>query len=144
MTYFEAMTLMAFLWFAQQRVDYAVVEVGLGGRLDATNALEPRVSVIANRYRYDMRHRNASAPTLPRREALCSADRDHLLDVSDGIGARPRRRAFLRRRAPTGIAGRVCGADRERRVPERGAGVAQAHHPDDRCRIAKRQVACSR
>src|SRR5205823_14434269 len=47
-TYFEAMTLMAFLWFACQGVEWAVVEVGLGGRLDATNILEPEASVITN------------------------------------------------------------------------------------------------
>jgi dihydrofolate synthase/folylpolyglutamate synthase len=47
-TYFEAMTLMAFRWFARQEVDWAIVEVGLGGRLDATNVLAPRASVITN------------------------------------------------------------------------------------------------
>jgi dihydrofolate synthase/folylpolyglutamate synthase len=47
-TYFEAMTLMAFLCFARRRVDWAVVEVGLGGRLDATNVLAPRLSAITN------------------------------------------------------------------------------------------------
>jgi dihydrofolate synthase/folylpolyglutamate synthase len=47
-SYFEAMTLMALLWFARQRVDWAVVEVGLGGRLDATNVVEPAASVITN------------------------------------------------------------------------------------------------
>src|SRR6516162_8809545 len=36
-TYFETMTAAAFLLFAKKKVDYAVVEVGLGGRLDATN-----------------------------------------------------------------------------------------------------------
>lgn len=45
-TYFEALTAAAFLHFAQRKVDLAVVEVGLGGRLDATNVLEPAVSVI--------------------------------------------------------------------------------------------------
>jgi dihydrofolate synthase/folylpolyglutamate synthase len=45
-TYFEALTAMAFLRFAEQAVDVAVVETGLGGRLDATNVLTPEVSVI--------------------------------------------------------------------------------------------------
>lgn len=40
-TYFEALTHLAFMHFAEQRVDVAVVEVGLGGRLDATNIVEP-------------------------------------------------------------------------------------------------------
>lgn len=45
-TVFEAITLMSFLHFAGQKVDCAVVEVGLGGRFDATNVLEPDLSVI--------------------------------------------------------------------------------------------------
>ncbi len=47
-TYFEVVTAIAFLYFAEQKVDFAVVEVGLGGRLDATNAITPEVSVITN------------------------------------------------------------------------------------------------
>jgi dihydrofolate synthase/folylpolyglutamate synthase len=45
-TYVEATVAMAFLYFARRQVDVAVVEVGIGGRLDATNVLEPLVSVI--------------------------------------------------------------------------------------------------
>ncbi len=45
-TYFEAVTLAAFRWFAEERVDLAVVEVGLGGRLDATNLADPLLSLI--------------------------------------------------------------------------------------------------
>jgi dihydrofolate synthase / folylpolyglutamate synthase len=45
-TYFEAVTLAAFRWFAEERVDLAVVEVGLGGRLDATNLCDPVLSLI--------------------------------------------------------------------------------------------------
>lgn len=45
-TYVETTVAMAFLYFLRRRVDLAVVEVGIGGRLDATNVLEPLVSVI--------------------------------------------------------------------------------------------------
>lgn len=45
-TYFEMVTAMAFLHFAEQEVEIAILEVGLGGRLDATNAVDPIVSVI--------------------------------------------------------------------------------------------------
>jgi dihydrofolate synthase / folylpolyglutamate synthase len=45
-TYFEAVTLAAFQWFAERQVDLAVVEVGLGGRLDATNLCDPILSLI--------------------------------------------------------------------------------------------------
>jgi dihydrofolate synthase/folylpolyglutamate synthase len=45
-TFFECVTAMAFLAFAQHTVDFAVYEVGLGGRLDATNVVVPEVAVI--------------------------------------------------------------------------------------------------
>lgn len=45
-TYFEATTALSFLYFAENSVDVAVVEVGLGGRLDATNILTPGLSVV--------------------------------------------------------------------------------------------------
>jgi dihydrofolate synthase/folylpolyglutamate synthase len=45
---FEIMTAMAFLYFAQREVDFAVIETGLGGRLDTTNVIEPLVSVITS------------------------------------------------------------------------------------------------
>lgn len=47
-TFFEAATLLAFLWFAEQGCDLAVLETGLGGRLDATNIVTPLASVITN------------------------------------------------------------------------------------------------
>ena len=47
-TYFEITTAMMLLWFAESHVDYAVIEVGLGGRFDATNIITPLVSVITN------------------------------------------------------------------------------------------------
>lgn len=48
LTTFEITTALGFLYFAQQNVDAAVIEVGLGGRLDATNVVTPRVSVITS------------------------------------------------------------------------------------------------
>jgi len=47
-TYFEFTTALAFLHFARCRVDVAVLEVGMGGRLDATNVIRPELSVISN------------------------------------------------------------------------------------------------
>src|SRR5580658_4727088 len=47
-SFFEMMTAIAFLHFARARVEIAVLEVGMGGRLDATNVVEPLVSVIAD------------------------------------------------------------------------------------------------
>jgi dihydrofolate synthase/folylpolyglutamate synthase len=48
LTYFEATTLMAFDHFARAGIDLAIVEVGLGGRLDATNVVRPEVAVVTN------------------------------------------------------------------------------------------------
>ena len=47
-SFFEVTTAMAFKYFRDQKVDVAVVEVGLGGRLDCTNIIQPLVSVITN------------------------------------------------------------------------------------------------
>jgi dihydrofolate synthase/folylpolyglutamate synthase len=47
-TTFEITTALAFMYFAKQKVDAAVIEVGLGGRLDATNVILPKVSVITS------------------------------------------------------------------------------------------------
>jgi len=47
-TYFEIVTILAFLYFKEKNVDYAVIETGLGGRLDATNIVKPLISVITN------------------------------------------------------------------------------------------------
>ena len=47
-SFFETMTALGFWYFVQQNVDIAVVEVGLGGRLDSTNVLTPVLSVITN------------------------------------------------------------------------------------------------
>jgi dihydrofolate synthase/folylpolyglutamate synthase len=48
LTYFEFLTTLAFLYFKEKKVDFLVLEVGLGGRLDATNVVESMVSVITN------------------------------------------------------------------------------------------------
>jgi dihydrofolate synthase/folylpolyglutamate synthase len=47
-SFFEMLTAIAFEYFAQSKVEIAVLEVGMGGRLDATNVIEPRVSVITD------------------------------------------------------------------------------------------------
>jgi dihydrofolate synthase/folylpolyglutamate synthase len=47
-TFFELTTALAFDWFAKQKVDVAVIETGLGGRLDSTNVLTPRVATVTS------------------------------------------------------------------------------------------------
>lgn len=47
-TFFEIVTAMAFYHFAQKKVEWAVIETGMGGRFDATNIIKPKVSIITN------------------------------------------------------------------------------------------------
>lgn len=61
-SFFELTVGMAFLYFAQKQVDIAVVEVGLGGRLDSTNVITPEACLITN-ISYD--HQNLLGNTLP-------------------------------------------------------------------------------
>jgi len=60
-SFFEVTVAMAFDYFAQQQVDVAVIEVGLGGRLDSTNIIQPEVSLITN---IGMDHMNILGDTL--------------------------------------------------------------------------------
>jgi dihydrofolate synthase/folylpolyglutamate synthase len=60
-SFFEAATMLAFLYFAERRVDVAVVEVGLGGRLDATNVIEPIGSAITS---LDLEHTRTLGSTI--------------------------------------------------------------------------------
>jgi dihydrofolate synthase/folylpolyglutamate synthase len=60
-SFFELTTVMAFAYFAQKQVDIAVIETGLGGRLDSTNVISPEVSLITN-ISYD--HQNILGNTL--------------------------------------------------------------------------------
>lgn len=54
-SFFEVTVAMAFEWFAQQKVDIAIIETGLGGRLDSTNVITPELSIITN-IGYDHMH----------------------------------------------------------------------------------------
>ena len=72
-TFFELTTALAFLYFARHQVDIAVVEVGLGGRLDTTNVLTPQVAVLTP---IGLEHTrllgNTSRPLLAKRLVLLS------------------------------------------------------------------------
>ena len=61
-SFFEALTALAFLYFAEIQVDIAVLEVGMGGRLDATNIVEPLLSVITD---IALDHQDYLGHTLP-------------------------------------------------------------------------------
>ena len=61
-TYFECVTAMAFLLFAEKKLDFAVYEVGLGGRLDSTNVIVPEVTLITS---IDFDHENFLGHSIP-------------------------------------------------------------------------------
>ena len=65
-TEFELLTAVAFRWFADEAVDLALVEVGLGGRLDATHAWDGGVAAITN---VDLDHMDRLGPRSPRSPA---------------------------------------------------------------------------
>jgi dihydrofolate synthase/folylpolyglutamate synthase len=65
-TFFEATTCIAFLHFADAKVDLAIVEAGLGGRLDATNVLSPLASVITNVDREHIQYLGRTIPAIAR------------------------------------------------------------------------------
>lgn len=60
-SFFEFTTIMAFEYFYQQKVDFAIIEVGLGGRLDSTNIIIPLVSAITN---VQLDHQNILGDTI--------------------------------------------------------------------------------
>lgn len=62
-SFFEVTVAMAFDFFAQEKVDVAIIEVGLGGRLDSTNVITPELSVITN---ISLDHTNILGNTLPK------------------------------------------------------------------------------
>lgn len=69
LTFFEAATVLAFHAFARADVEVTVVEVGLGGRLDATNVVDPEVSVVTNVSMDHADHLGATLPEIAREKA---------------------------------------------------------------------------
>ena len=93
-TEFELLTAMVFTWFAEEHVDLAVVEVGLGGRLDATHAWDGGVAAITN---VDLDHMDRLGPTIKHiaREKAAIIERGDLAVT----GATGDALAIVRRRA---------------------------------------------
>jgi dihydrofolate synthase/folylpolyglutamate synthase len=93
-TEFELLTAMVFAWFAEEAVDLAIVEVGLGGRLDATHAWDGGVAAITN---VDLDHTDRLGPTIAHiaREKAAIIERGDLAVT----GATGEARAIIRRRA---------------------------------------------
>ncbi len=88
-TYFETMTAAAFVIFAARRVDYAVIEVGLGGRLDATNVITPVACAITT---IDYDHQDKLGRTL----AEIAREKAGILKPGVPVVSSPQRPAALR------------------------------------------------
>ena len=83
-TYFEFMTAMAFVHFREQEVKAAVIEVGLGGRLDSTNVVDPAVSVITSIALDHQEHLGSTIKSIAREKSgIIKADRPLILGVRD-------------------------------------------------------------
>ncbi len=106
-TYFEATTAAAFDHFRRKKVDIAVIEVGLGGRLDATNVLDPLLSVITNVSLEHTEHLGATVERVagekagivkPGRPVVTAAWDKRALAVIEGAAKRCRSRVHMMQR----------------------------------------------
>lgn len=68
-TYFETATLLTLLWFAEEQVDAAVLETGMGGRLDATNVVTPQVCLLTDISRDHEQHLGTGIAAIAREKA---------------------------------------------------------------------------
>jgi dihydrofolate synthase/folylpolyglutamate synthase len=133
-SFFEMMTGIAFAYFARERVQIAVLEVGMGGRLDATNVVEPRVSVIADisldhqkflgdtvgeiaREKVGIIRRGGVVVTLPQQPEANDVIGNTILDL-DAIGV-----------SATQYVPPVSPASPEYRVPSTEGGAAWSQYP---------------
>ena len=108
-TYFEVLTILAFLHFAERKVDIAVLEVGMGGRFDATNVVTPLVSVITS---ISLDHREYLGRSL----AAIAFEKAGI--IKPGVPV------------VNGAEGRAAGAVIRRRARERGAPLVSAFGRD--------------
>ncbi len=107
-SFFELLTAIAFCFYAEQGIDIAVLEVGLGGRLDATNVVDPLLSIITDASEISTTPSSsatASAPSPPRRPASCARERGVARDASPQHPEAERRhwRSLLSRSTSGGV-----------------------------------------
>src|SRR5689334_3573016 len=121
-TEFELLTAVLFSWFAEERVDLALVEVGLGGRLDATHAWDGGVAAITN---VDLDHMDRLGPTIrhiAREKAAIIERGDLAVTGATGDALAIVRRRALRMGVPLTIAepARIVAHDRDGLVVDLG------------------------
>jgi dihydrofolate synthase / folylpolyglutamate synthase len=115
-TYFEVLTALAFLEFRERKVDVAVLEVGLGGRFDATNVVRPLVSVITTISRDHQAHLGSTLREIAFEKAGI---------VKPGIPV------------VCGVAGGSALAEIRRRARERGAPLVRVFGPGTSLRASR-------
>ncbi len=99
-TEFEVLTAAAFTWFAEQGVDLAVVEVGLGGRLDATNAWDGGVAAITNVAMDHAELLGGTIPLIAREKAAIIKRGDLAVTGAEGVALQVVRRRARRMGVP--------------------------------------------
>lgn len=114
-SFFELTMMMAFDYFAKEKVDYAVIEVGMGGRLDSTNIITPLLSVITN------------------------ISKDHTQFLGDTTEAIANEKAGIIKSDVPAVAGEATGSVREvfeQRASQVGTTIlfAEDFHPLQECR----------
>jgi dihydrofolate synthase/folylpolyglutamate synthase len=114
-TEFELLTAMLFRWFAEERVDVALVEVGLGGRLDATHAWDGGVAAITNVALDHMDRLGDTIPAIAREKAAIIERGDLAVTGASGAALEVIRRRAGRVGAPLVEVAppRVLGVDRD-------------------------------
>jgi dihydrofolate synthase/folylpolyglutamate synthase len=122
-TEFEALTCAAFVWFARRGVEVAVIEVGLGGRLDATNVWQGGVSAITNVALDHTEHLGATIAAIAREKAAIIKR----ADFAAVTGATGGGLAVIRRRAArVGVPLRVVGTPAVTGFDRHGIGIDAA------------------
>jgi len=121
-TYFEFTTALAMLWFADQQVDLAIFEVGLGGRLDATNVVRPLVSVITNvGYDHEQYLGNTIEEIAFEKAGIIKAGIPVVAGVKKPEALEVIRATAVRQHAPFYLLGRDFSGAREKNDPEKWA-----------------------
>ena len=134
-TYYETLLALAFLWFASEAVDIAVIEAGVGGRLDGTNVLLPQVAIITN---VGFDHVDILGSTLEEiardKAGIAKPGVPLVSDVRPGPAREQIERACAAAGAPF-----ISVADTVRVEPQRGERYGQSFSvvtPEDRYEIA--------
>jgi dihydrofolate synthase/folylpolyglutamate synthase len=100
-TYFEVLTALAFLQFAERKVDIAVLEVGMGGRFDATNVVRPLVSVITTIAKDHEKHLGSRLRSIAfEKSGIIKPGVPVVCGVQRGVALREIRRIAREREAP--------------------------------------------